>query len=146
MFVKETWHVFLTWSACSINLTTFFQGFGSLVSLRLQKAGRAKSKEIWTNLSHWNRDGLSSRWEDLLFFNLEANVQLLKRDMVTTVIYYYTTTEFHYAKRDSRPFQHTSLEVLALRSVIFIRKISKVSKFRLKCLLTFFPILNTSIR
>ena len=83
-------------------LTTFFQGFGSLVSLRLQKDGRAKSKQIWTNLSHWNLDGLSSRCEDLLFFNLEANVQLLKRDMVTTVIYYYTTTEFHYAKRDCR--------------------------------------------
>ena len=77
-----------------------FQGFGSLVSLRLQKDGRAKSKQI--DLSHWNTDGLSSRCEDLLFFNLEANVQLLKRDMVTTVIYYYTTTEFHYAKRDSR--------------------------------------------
>ena len=101
MFVKETWYVLLTWSACSINLTTCFQGFGSLVPLRLQKDGRAKSKQIWTNLSHWNTDGLSSRCENLLFFNLEANVQLLKRDIVTTVIYYYTTTEFHYAKRDS---------------------------------------------
>ena len=45
-----------------------FQGFGRLMSLRLQKDGRAKSKEIWTNLSHWNTDGLSSRCEDLLFF------------------------------------------------------------------------------
>ena len=31
-----------------------FQGFGSLVPLRLQKDGRAKRKQIWTNLSHWN--------------------------------------------------------------------------------------------
>ena len=46
-----------------------FQGFGSLVSLKLQpKDGRAKRKQIWTNLSHWNTDGLSSRCEDLLFF------------------------------------------------------------------------------
>ena len=26
----------------------------------------------------------------------------MKRDIVTVVIYYYITTEFHYAKRDSR--------------------------------------------
>ena len=69
-------------------INDIFQGFGSLVSLRLQKDGRAKSKQIWTILSHWNTDGQSSRCEDLLFFNLEANVQLLKRDMVTAVIYY----------------------------------------------------------
>ena len=80
-----------------------FQGFGSLVSLRLQKDGRDKCKQIWTNLSHWDTDGLSSRCEGLLlfFFNLYANVQLMKRDIVTAVIYYYITTEFHYAKRDS---------------------------------------------
>ena len=41
-----------------------FQGFGGLVSLRLQpKDGRAKCKQIWTNLSHWNTDGVSSRCE-----------------------------------------------------------------------------------
>ena len=35
--------------------------------------------------------------------DLYANVQLVKheRDIVTVVIYYYTTTEFQYAKRDS---------------------------------------------
>ena len=31
-----------------------FQGFGSLVSLRLQKDGGSNSKQIWTNLPHWN--------------------------------------------------------------------------------------------
>ena len=36
------------------------------------------------------------------FLNLYENVQLAKRDIVTAVIYYYTTTEFHYAKDDSR--------------------------------------------
>ena len=35
------------------------------------------------------------------FFNLSVNVQLLKHDIVTAVIYYYVTTEFHYTKRDS---------------------------------------------
>ena len=55
---------------------------------------------------------------------------------------HYTTTEFQYAKRDTRLWiQH--IEVLALRSVIFI---TKISKFLLKCLLTFFSIHNTSIR
>ena len=49
-----------------------FQGFGSLVSLRLQKDGGAKSKQIWTNLSHWNTGGQSSRCEELFFFNLYA--------------------------------------------------------------------------
>ena len=69
-----------------------FQGFGSLVSLRLQKDGRAKSKQIWTNLSHWNTDGLSSRCEELYFvlsLIKRANAQLVKRDIVTAVIYYY---------------------------------------------------------
>ena len=47
-----------------------FQGFGILVSLRLQKDGRAKRKQIWTNLSHWNTDGLSSRCEELYIFFL----------------------------------------------------------------------------
>ena len=35
-------------------------------------------------------------------FYLYANVQLVKRDIVTAVIYCYITTDFHYAKRDSR--------------------------------------------
>ena len=38
----------------------------------------------------------------LLFFNLYGNVQLVKRDIVTAVIHCYITTEFYYAKRDSR--------------------------------------------
>ena len=49
-------------------INNIFQGFGGLVPLRLQKDGCAKSKQIWTNLSHWNIDGLSSRCEDLSFF------------------------------------------------------------------------------
>ena len=49
-------------------INDIFQGFGSLVSLRLQKDGHAKSKQIWMNLWHWNTDDLSSRWKDLLFF------------------------------------------------------------------------------
>ena len=73
----------------------------------------------------------------------------MKRDIVTAVIYRpcTITQRPRYIRRNmTLAFQHTSMEVLALRSVIFIRKISKVSKFRLKCLLTFFPMLNTSIR
>ena len=73
------------------------------------------------------------------FLNLYAKVQPVKRDIiVTAVIYYYITTEFYYAKRDSR-FSVQHMEVLALRSVIFITKISKISKFQLKCLLRFSP-------
>ena len=49
-------------------INNIFQGFGRLVSLRPQIDGRAKSKQIWTNLLHWNTDGLSSRCEDLLLF------------------------------------------------------------------------------
>ena len=43
-----------------------FQGFGSLVSLRLQKDGRTKSKQIWRNLSHWNTTHLSKRVGDVV--------------------------------------------------------------------------------
>ena len=35
-------------------------------------------------------------------FSLYADVQLVKRDIVTAVIYCYITTDFHYAKCDSR--------------------------------------------
>ena len=41
-------------------INDIFQGFGSLVSLRFQKDGGAKSKQIWTNASHWNTGGSSS--------------------------------------------------------------------------------------
>ena len=64
-----------TMNVCQINVARFdhveymfdkvnniFQGFGSLVPLRLQKDGRAESKQI--NLSHWNTDGLGSRYEE----------------------------------------------------------------------------------
>ena len=52
-----------------------------------------------------------------------------------------TWTELHYAKRDFHlSIQH--MEVSASRSVHFI---AKISKFRLKCLVTFFPIHNTSL-
>ena len=37
----------------------------------------------------------------VFFFNLSANVQLVKLGIVTAVIYYYITSEFHYAKHDS---------------------------------------------
>ena len=78
-----------------------FQGFGSLVSLRLQKDRRAKSNLIWTNLSYWNTDGLSSRCEDLLLFFLIFDILCERSAFKTAVMYYYITTEFHYAKRDS---------------------------------------------
>ena len=32
------------------------------------------------NLLYWNPGGLSSRCEELLFFNLYKNIQLVKRD------------------------------------------------------------------
>ena len=35
-------------------------------------------------------------------FFLYVNVQLEKSDIVTAVIYYYTMTDFHYAKHNSR--------------------------------------------
>ena len=35
------------------------------------------------------------------FLNLYVNIQLVKRDIVNAIIYYYITTELHYAKRDS---------------------------------------------
>ena len=61
----------------------------------------------------------------------------MKRDTVTSVIYYYITTAFHYVKRDSRLSAYGG-EVLELRSVIFVTKIH-VSKFRLKWTINVFP-------
>ena len=64
--------------------------------MRFQEDGGAKSKQIWTIPSHWCKPSLS---EELLLF-LNANFQLVKRDIATAVIYYYTTTESHCAKGD----------------------------------------------
>ena len=75
MFVKETWHVLVTWSACSTKLTTFFRvleawchcNFREIDALNVNKFG-------WPiTLGHRRpklslTDGLSSRFEDLLFF------------------------------------------------------------------------------
>ena len=90
-------------------INDIFQGFGSFVSLQLQKDGCAKSKQIWTNLLHWNTGGY--RCEELLFFNLHPNVQFVRRDIVTTVIYYYITTKFHYASFVTLAFQHGSVGI-----------------------------------
>ena len=43
-----------------------FQGFGSLMSLRLQKDRGANSKQLWTKILQWNTGGPSSRSEELL--------------------------------------------------------------------------------
>ena len=72
------------------------------------------------------------------FLNLYENVLLAKRDIVTTVIYYYIPIEFHYEKDDSR--------LLAYRCVG-----TEVSYFCYIChknikILAIFPIHNTSIR
>ena len=73
-----------------------FQGCGSLVSLRLQKDTRAKSQQIWTNLSHWNTDGLSSRCEDLfedllLFFKSSCDRSV----GFCTLCFYFPTKMLH---------------------------------------------------
>ena len=70
-------------NVCQRNVATFvhvecrfdkindiFQGFGSMVSLRFQKDGGAKSKQIWTSLSHSHTGGSSYH----CFFNLYPNV------------------------------------------------------------------------
>ena len=46
-------------------------------------------------LLYWNTGGPSSLCEELFFFNLFVNAQLVKRDIATTVIYHYTMTKFH---------------------------------------------------
>ena len=69
-------------NVCQINVSCFvqkecrfdkiediFQGFGSLVSLRLQKDGGGESKQIWTSLLHCNTGGLSSRCKELNVFS-----------------------------------------------------------------------------
>ena len=53
----------------------------------------------------------------MCYFITRDDVPLVKheRDIVTAVIYCYTTTEFHYAKRDSRlSIQHMLLKYLVL--------------------------------
>ena len=60
--------------------------------MQLQVDGGAKGKQIWTILSHWNISSTSFRCQRrYIFYNV--NDQLLKRDKVTAVIYYYTKTE-----------------------------------------------------
>ena len=63
-------------------INDIFQGFGSLVSLRFQEDGGAKSKQIWTNLSHWSTDVQAIVVRSFYFCNLYVNVQLVKPDIV----------------------------------------------------------------
>ena len=69
---------------CSFDkINDIFHGFGSLVSLRFQKNGGAKSIQIWTNLSHWNTGGSSSLQRVIIFLNLYPNVQLPPSSTIT---------------------------------------------------------------
>ena len=61
-----------------------------------------------------------------------ANVQLVNRDIVTAIIYCYITTEFHYAKRDSR-----CLSLLGFSPCKFWQALVYLSKY-LTVLLTHF--------
>ena len=66
----------------------------------------------------------------------------MKRHIVTAVIYYYIMIEFHYAKDDSRLLAYGGVgtEVSYFCSICY-----KNIKILAECLLTFFPIHNTSI-
>ena len=56
-----------------------FSGFWKLGVIATSERWR----RLWTNLSHWNTGSPSSRCEELSFsFNLYANVQLVKCDML----------------------------------------------------------------
>ena len=64
------------------------------------KLGVTAISERWRRYKETNRTGTQAAQdivseELLLFFNLYVNVQLVKRDRVTAVIYCYITTEFH---------------------------------------------------
>ena len=80
-------------------INDIFQGFGSLVSLRPHKDRHAQSKfgrtyrtgtqtayALFVRIYNFFFQSLTSFWERSAF--------------KTAVIYYYITTEFHYAKRD----------------------------------------------
>jgi len=75
MFVKETWHILVTWSAGLTKLMTFFQGFGSLVSLQFQKDGGAKSKHVRRNVSasRLNTNGSKNLMGDKMFSFAQSN-------------------------------------------------------------------------
>ena len=139
MFVTME-HVLVTCSAGLTKLTTFFRvleawchcDFRKMEALQVNKFGRtcrtgAQVAQVIVVRSYY-------------FLYLYKNVQLAKRDIVTAVIYYYITTKFHYVKDDSR------LLVVGTEVSYFCYICYKISKFRLKYLLTFFPIHNTSIR
>ena len=69
MFVKETWHVLITWSTCLTKLTTFFKvseawchcDFRKMDALKGNKSGRIYRTGMFT-------DGLSSHCEELYTF------------------------------------------------------------------------------
>ena len=67
------------------------------------RSGDGKRNILWGWLKIVNnRDCVIQSWlsayvvKDFIYFY--ANVQLMKRDIVTAVIYCYISTDFHYAK------------------------------------------------
>ena len=64
-----------------------FQGFGILVSSRLQKDGGAKSKQMWMTFRTGTEAAEALIVRSYYYFcNHYATVQLVKRDIVTAVI------------------------------------------------------------
>ena len=93
-----------TMNVCQRNvaLTTFFRvleawchcDFRKMEALKVNKFGRTYRTET--------QGAQVIVVRSYYFLNLYENVQLAKRDLVTAAIYHYITTEFHYAKDDSR--------------------------------------------
>ena len=54
-------------------------------------------------------------------FNLYANVQLVKRDIVTAVIYCYITTDFNFAKRDCRLSAYKGVMLQTVCTLLYLK-------------------------
>ena len=101
MFVKEMQHVLVTWSAGLTKLTTFFRVLEAWCHCDFRKMEALKVNKFGRTYRTGTQAAQAIVVRSYYFLNCYVNVQLAKHDIVTTVIYYYITTKFHYAKRDS---------------------------------------------
>ena len=94
--------ILVTWSAGLTKLATFFRVLKAWCHCDFRKMEALKVNKFGQTYCTGTQAAQAIVVRSYCFFNLYVSVQLVKCDIVTALIYYYITTEIHYAKRGLR--------------------------------------------
>ena len=133
----------LTCSAGLTKLTTFFRVLEAWCHCNFRKTEALKVNKFGRTYRTGTQAAQVIVVRSYYFLNLYENVQLAKRDIVTAVIYYYITIEFHYEKDDSHLLAYGGVGTEVSYFCYICHKNIKISA---KMSINVFPVHNTSIR